>query len=346
MKGSTVHLDRIDGRLAAARLVDGRLDDLLVAPDEDVSLPGAIYRGIVERPMKGQGGVTLRLPGGTAFLKKARGLRPGQPLLVQVTGFAEDGKAVPVTSDPVFKSRHVIVTPGKPGYNVSRMIRDEEAREVLLALIHDVAGPPGELGVILRSATDAAAPDEVAEDLAAMLDLAHRVAGDEGHEPELLADGPDPHMLAWRDWPTPDALFADPGNFADHGIDAMVEALAHPRVDLPGGAWMTVEPTSALVAVDVNTGSDTSLAAGLKADIACARALPAALRCRGLGGQIAVDMAPAPKKDRRTIESVLRAAFRADPVDTTLAGWTPLGHFELQRRRERLPLHRLLGGVS
>ena len=52
---------------------------------------------------------------------------------------AEDGKAVPVTSDPVFKSRHVIVTPGKPGYNVSRTIRDEEAREVLLALIHDVA---------------------------------------------------------------------------------------------------------------------------------------------------------------------------------------------------------------
>ncbi len=343
MKGTTIHLDEIDGRLAAARLVDGRLDDLLVAPDSDLPLPGAIYRGVVDRPLKGQGGVTLRLPEGTAFLRKARGLAPGQRLLVQVTGYAEDGKAVPVTADPVFKSRHAIVTPGKPGYNVSRQVRDDDAREALLALVHDIAGPPGDLGVILRSASDIAPPQEVAEDLAAMLDLAARVAEDAGREPELLVDGPDPHMLAWRDWALPDALITDPGNFSVHGIDAMIATLSEPRIDLPGGAWMSVETTRALVAVDVNTGGDGSLAAGLKADIACARALPAALRCRGLGGQVTIDMAPAPKKDRRAIEDALRAAFRADPVDTTLAGWTPLGHFELQRRRERMPLRRILG---
>ncbi len=339
MKGTTIHLDRIGDRLAAARIVDGRLDDLLISPDADVPLPGAVYRGIVDRPMKGQGGVTLRLPDGTAFLRKARGLAPGQRLLVQVTGFSEAGKAVPVTADPVFKSRHVIVTPGKPGFNVSRRVRDTDTREALLALAHEVAGPPAEFGVILRSGAEFAPRDEVAEDLLALLDLAARVAADTGTEPELLVEGPDPHTAAWRDWPAPDSLFRDPGSFAEHGIDAMIEALFSPRIELSSGAWMSLEPTRALVAVDVNTGGDGSLAAGLKADIACARALPAALRCRGLGGQVVIDMAPAPKKDRRVIEDVLRAAFRADPVDTALAGWTPLGHFELQRRRERLPLH-------
>ena len=60
-----------------------------------------------------------------------------------------------------------------------------------------------------------------------------------------------------------------------------------------------------LVAVDVNTGADTSPAAALKANIAAAKALPRALRLRGLGGQVVVDFAPLSKKDRRQIEQVL-----------------------------------------
>jgi Ribonuclease G/E len=92
------------------------------------------------------------------------------------------------------------------------------------------------------------------------------------------------------------------------------------------------------VAVDVNTGGDASLAAGLKANIAMARDLPRQLRLRGLGGQITLDLAPMPKKDRRTFESALRAALRQDTTETTLAGWTPLGHFELQRKRDRQPV--------
>ena len=43
--------------------------------------------------------------------------------------------------------------------------------------------------------------------------------------------------------------------------------------------------------------------------MACARASARALRLRGLGGQIALDLAPMPKKDRRAFETALRAAF-------------------------------------
>ena len=117
-----------------------------------------------------------------------------------------------------------------------------------------------------------------------------------------------------------------------------LEGLESTEVSLGGGGYIYVEPTRALVAVDVNTGADVSLAAGLKANMACARLLPRALRVRGLGGQIVLDLAPMPKKDRRVFETALRQAFRSDDVETALVGWTPLGHYELQRKRARLPI--------
>ena len=101
---------------------------------------------------------------------------------------------------------------------------------------------------------------------------------------------------------------------------------------------MYVEPTRALTAIDVNTGSDASPGAGVKANAAAARAIPRALRILGLGGQVVVDFAPMPKSNRRQIEQTLRAAFKNDPIETSLVGWTTLGNFELQRKRERFPV--------
>ena len=122
----------------------------------------------------------------------------------------------------------------------------------------------------------------------------------------------------------------------------MLAALRTPKVDLPGGGNMLIEPTRALVAVDVNTGPDTSPAASLKVNIAAARDLPRQLRLRGLGGQIVVDFAPMPKKERAILDQVLRAAFKTEAAETNLAGWTTLGLFEMTRKRDRLPLIEIL----
>lgn len=343
MKGRVVALGQFDGRRAAALIVDGKLDDFLIEPlDDTAPVPGTIFRAICGRPLKGQGGMMLHLPDGTGFLRAGKGLRPGQPLLVQVTGYGEPGKAVPVTARILFKSRYAIVTPDAPGINVSRSIKDDEARVRLLDIAHDVIGDHAGAGLILRSAAKDAGDDDIAGDISLMLDLSDAVLGDaEGTAPELLVDGPDPHMLAWRDWHDwgDSDLFAEGETaFGDHGVPEMVEALKSARVTLPGGAHAYIEPTRALVAVDVNTGADTSAAAGLKANITLARELPRQLRCRGLGGQITIDFAPMPKKDRRAVEQVLKSALRGDMIDTALVGWTPLGHFELQRKRERLPV--------
>jgi Ribonuclease G/E len=339
MKGRTIILDHIGDREAAALMVDGKLEDFLV--ESDAPAPGTIYRARADRPVKGQGGMFMTTPDGPAFLRQVKGLAPGQMLLIQVTGFAEPGKALPVTQKILFKSRYAIVTPEAPGLNISRSIRDEEERDRLLEIAHEQMGESG-YGLILRSACAGAGAEEISEDVAAMAALAAQVMTDEGDEPELLAEGDGPHLLAWRDWTEAADVERQPGGFEHHGVLEALDIAQGIREPLGGGAYLFVEPTRAMVAVDVNTGSDTSLAAGVKANMACARALPRVLRVRGLGGQIVLDLAPMPKKDRRGFESTLRAALKADSEETVMAGWTNLGHFELQRKRGRIPLSEAL----
>jgi ribonuclease G len=212
-------------------------------------------------------------------------------------------------------------------------------------------------GFILRSAAEGAPDAELIGETQGMLGArAHA----ESHGPGLACAVETAGLVALREWthPLPDRLAVPPGTPAQScaalharaegdrdalaGLAEAVDALRSPRVDLPGGAFMTVEPTRALVAVDVNTGGDFSPAAGLKATLAAIRELPRQLRLRGLGGQIVIDPAPVGKKDRRTVEESLKAALKRCPVETSFAGWTPLGMLELNRKRERRPLREVL----
>ena len=342
MKGSLAAFDTLNGREAAALIVDGTLADLLVDAPEERIRPGAIYRARVGRPMKGQGGAILETPDGPMFLRQAKGVSQGDTLIVQAATWAEPGKATPVAARVLFKSRFAMVTPGAEGLNISKAIRDEERRVELRAILDAVEAPEG-TGVVLRTAAEEAGDDVVADDLAALLDLAARVMAEPRRgAPEMLLDGPSAAEIAWRDWPAPDATDDQPGSFARSGADAMIAALSDPKIARSGGAFMFVEPTRALVAVDVNTGADTSPAAALKANLVALSALPRALRLRGLAGQVVVDLAPVAKRDRRRVEDAARGAFRADGIETTVLGWTPLGHLELTRKRERLPLSECL----
>lgn len=349
MKGRQVVLGQLFGAEAAALMEDGQLVDLLVDAGALAPLvPGDICRGVVERLMKGQGGVFLRLPEGQrGYLRDRSGLREGQSLLVQVTGVASEGKAVPVTARILLRGRHVLVTPGAPGINVSRRIRDEGARAQLAAL-GAAARPPERTGIIIRSIAEAADPDEIAEELRGLLDLSARIGGEADGSPELLLGAPSPHDLAWMEWsdPEPDAVEEGEDSFARCGVLEAVDALLAPEMSLPGGAHAVIEPTRALVAIDVNTGNDTSPAAALKADIALARDLPRQLRLRGLGGQVVIDFAPIPKRDRATLDQVLGAAFRGEGAETSLIGWTAMGLYEINRKRDRIPLRRLAKGAG
>ncbi|MGH1466164.1 MAG: ribonuclease E/G [Cognatishimia sp.] len=339
MKGCQIILDHVNDRQAAALMVDGKLSDFLI--DGDAPRPGTIYRAIADRPVKGQGGMFLQTPDGSAFLRQVKGLSPGQALLVQVTGYAEEGKAIPVTSRVLFKSRYAIVTPDAPGLNVSRSIRDEDTRDALKGIAHEVMRENG-MGLILRSSCAEAEPADIADDIATMQDLAEAILADNNGGAEMLVEGDGPHLVAWREWTVPAEVVTRDTGFEDLGVLDALDELKFAKVVLGGGAFMFVESTRALVAVDVNTGSDTSPAAALRANLAAAKDLPRQCRIRGIGGQITLDLAPMPKKDRRAFENAIKAALRADGIETVVAGWTPLGHYELQRKRERLPVAALL----
>jgi Ribonuclease G/E len=343
VKGRQILIEPLPaGGHAAALMVDGRLEDLLVDPDpaDPAPRPEAIYRAVPGRPMKGLGGVIVELGGGlTGFLRGPRAPPPGRPLLVQASGWAEPGKAAPVSSRLLLKGRWAILTPGAPGINLARALRDPERRSALTTLAEAaMAGEEVRTGLILRSAAGEAGDAEVAAEIAALraawagLDLAGA--------PGMLREAPGARAEALREWREAGvALREAPTALADAGVWEEVAALGQPAVALGPGS-MAIEPTRALVAVDVNTGADLSPAAALKANLAAAAELPRQLRLRGLGGQVTVDFAPLARADRPRVERALASALRRDGIDTAIVGWTPLGHLELQRKRVRRPLGR------
>lgn len=349
MKGRVVMIEPIGPDREIAVLVeDGRLVDLFfdLAASDPAPRIGAIYRGRMDRPAKGLHGAMVRLADGQAgFLREIGGLAPGRAHLVQVSALAEADKAVPVTPRLILKSRWAIVTPGVPGINVSRQIRDPEQRERLAGLASaGMAGADEGLGLILRSSCDSAEDAEIAADIAEMRELAEAVLADgQTGEPELLLDGEGARQRAWTEWtsPMPDEVMEGENVLDRLGIWEHIDALRRPDAELPGGAWLSVEATRALVAIDVNSGGDFAPSATLRANIAAAHEIPRQLRLRGLGGKIVIDFAALARKDRKQIEKSLGSALKADPVETSIAGWTPLGLLELNRKRERRPLSEL-----
>jgi Ribonuclease G/E len=433
MKGRVILIDMPKERASqAALLIDGRLEDLLLDPPkgQHIPAPGEIYWAKIDRLIPNMGGAFVKLtPEHTGFLREAKGLKEAQGIIVQVSTFAEEGKATPVTTRVVYKGRTIIHTPGAPGVNVSRQIKKPEERQRLTSII-DAAiseklqeaekAPPtleeieiertricesgldpapadlmlrnrksfsawlrhiyGDGGFILRTSAEGAEADELNAELEWV------TAGRRSAEP-LTRDPPPLNYAiggargavdgALREWTIPLPLEVAAGSMAfrfyghldetlgptnlwgshslhsvlvkydapdpfDHyGVWDEIERLKSPRVDLPSGAWMAVEATRAMITVDVNTAGEFGGGAPLTANLEAAKELPRQLRLRGLGGQIVIDFAPMKKADRKRVEEALKAAFRQDPIDTTLAGWTPLGNFELQRKRERRPLAEL-----
>ena len=351
-RGRIIALDALDGRPAAALVVDGRLDDLLLDPPETDAAPRpeSLYLGRVERVAKPLGAAFLKLDqtGAMGWLR-APDARTGETRLVQVSRWAEPGKAAPVSDRPVLKGAVALLTPGASGANLSRAIKGREIRARLAALAEAaLADAPPDLGLVLRTAAAEAEEADIRAEIAALRAAWEAIAADAagGGAARLIQPAPSALDRALRDWrdPAPDAVDDAPQAFERLGVLDAVDALSHPRVPLPGGGWMSVEATAAMVAVDVNTGENFAKDSAQRANLAACAELPRQLRLRGLGGVVLMDLAPIRKGARQGVETALRRAFAADPVDTQIAGWTPLGHVEMLRKRERPPLTELRHG--
>ena len=340
MSRRTIIVDQRADRAAAAVLSRGVLVDFIFETSASHPAPGAVLGATVERPLRSQGAWVVRLPEKrNGFLRSARSLAQGARIAVQVSGYAEPGKLAPVTDRIELRGRYAVATFHRDGISVSRKIRDKAVRRQLrqTAELVRVDGGPG---ILLRSSAANASESELSSEVGALSEDFSRIEAVCGQDGERrIRDAPgvlDRAIAEWGD----QGFEIDAGGdaFERHEICERLEPFRLASAALPNGGNIVIEPTRTLVAVDVNTGSDISSRAALKSNLAAVRALPAQLRVRGLGGQIVVDFAPVRKDERGAVQKSLAQAFREDRVATALVGWTGLGHFEMHRRRDRLPL--------
>jgi len=135
----------------------------------------------------------------------------------------------------------------------------------------------------------------------------------------------------------------------DDALESEIAALFEPTVSLPGGGVIHIEPTRALVAIDLDSGlgsgRDHRAGAHLAANRAMLPELVRQIRLRDLAGTILVDFAGLPAKKRAGLGSELAAQLGAeDPRAPRLVGFTGLGLAEIVRTRRHPPLHELNQG--
>ncbi len=331
MNGKIVLLDYFEGKEAAALLLDGKLYDFFA--EENSKAPGTIFRVKVKHQLKGSGGIFVESPDGDFFLHQTKGVNTGDIILVQVSSYGDGEKLPGVTTKILFKSRYAIVTPFTGGLNIAKNIQDGDRRIWLKNMVTEgLEKIP--YGMILRSSCKYASDSEILNDCRKMITAAQKVLSGDKNKLGLVYRSHSPHQMAWREWSDIPAANERSGSFAEYGVLELIDELKSSKVIVNNGNYH-IEPTKAFVAIDVNTAADISSAAGLKANLAMAKDLPRQLRLRGLGGQIVIDPAPIPKRDRKALENALKAAFRKDTVETNFVGWTAMGLLELQRARIR-----------
>lgn len=161
---------------------------------------------------------------------------------------------------------------------------------------------------------------------------------------EIGHDGEAPHRIAQAecDEELADAKPGDPDMRAK--LDAVIEDCLAPRASIEGGGLLTIEPTAALVAIDVDSGgrpgSGDPERFALDLNIAAAWEAARQLRLRNLGGLIALDfVSMRAKAHQKHLEEAVRAAFADDPWAVQFGGLSRFGVYELSRAQLRTPLH-------
>ncbi len=307
-------------------------------------------------------------------------LRCGQAVLVQVKAEAVGTKGPTLAMDLSLPGRALVHVPFRRGVTVSRRVGQGAVRAALTRRLQALT--PGEGWIARAGAEDA--PDHLiaaeAESLAACRRVLERAAAGIA-APARLGDAPDAGrravighgvrplsrivvatgdeaqarwaegFAAWCREVAPDLvprLVRESGAgrlFEHHDLESQFQALVGPRVALTGGAGLVIEPTEALIAIDVNGGErGNPLAVNLEA----AREIARHLRLRNLCGIIVVDFVSMSRRaDGERLLDALATAVLDDPVQCEVYGLSKLGLVELTRARRGPMLADLLScGVT
>ncbi|PYO59927.1 MAG: hypothetical protein DMD70_10260 [Gemmatimonadetes bacterium] len=128
--------------------------------------------------------------------------------------------------------------------------------------------------------------------------------------------------------------------FDEYDIEAEIRSLFKPRVELPTGGYLIIQPTEALTSIDVNTGRYTGKkdpeSTILKTNVEAAREVARQLRLRDIGGIIVVDFIDMESRSNRDkVLQELRTHLGHDRARTKAFAVSELGLIEMTRQRVR-----------
>jgi ribonuclease G len=305
-------------------------------------------------------------------------LKPGQELMVQVLKDPLANKGARVSTQITLPGRYLVLLPTVRHFGVSRRIEDEAERARLRTELE--ALPPGFGGLIVRTAGEGRGREEFETDRIYLVKLWERLRqrAEKASAPTLLHQDLDLALRVVRDlfnatfsvlWVDGEETYERIVEFLDQvqpalvhkvrifrqelslferfGLEAEIENALQSKVWLKSGGYLVINPTEALVAIDVNTGrfvgqhnlEDTVLRTNLEAVQEVVRQI----RLRDLGGIIVLDLIDmVEKENRERVFAALEAELKKDRAKNKVLNISDFGLVEITRKRSHANLERLL----
>jgi ribonuclease E len=290
-------------------------------------------------------------------------IKRNQKILVQVVKEELGTKGASLSSYASLPGRYLVLMPGSDtAGGISRKIEDEEERKKLKEIIAQLEPPP-DIGVIVRTAGLNRNKAELQRDMIYLQRLWASIEDKsrESPAPALIYQEHDLVIRSIRDYFTPDIqevlidhrevyrrardffqavmpryqgrvqLYRDKKPlFARYQLEEQIEEIYSQKVELKSGGSIVIDPTEALVSIDVNSGRATK-EKGIEES---AQEIARQLRLRDLGGLIVIDFIDMRNvKHAQEIEKTLRQALKRDKARTQVSRISQFGLLELSRQR-------------
>ncbi len=299
-------------------------------------------------------------------------IKRGQIMLVQVSKEERGNKGAAVGSYLSLPGRYCVLMPNSPrAGGVSRKISNYKDRAKMRDMMKDLEVPKG-MSVILRTAGVTRTKAEVKRDLDYLLRLWDTIRGKtlESSAPSLVYEEANLIKRAVRDLYTRDVeeihVSGDEGyktakdfmkmmipshvkkviEYKDTGvplfnkfkIEGQIADIGETTVTLKSGGYLVINPTEALVSIDVNSGKATKERhieeTALKTNLEAAEEVARQLRLRDLGGLVVIDFID--MEDRRNngkVERKMRDSLSGDRARLQMGRISSFGLMELSRQR-------------